>query len=184
MADLQLFQHVNYNGRRVDTPESVPDLRSKYFDDTVSSCIINAGVWMFYEDADFQGNFSILGRGRYRNYNAMGLRNDTLSSVRRLPEPLGPTILMFEKENFQGRMFAVTGAESNFCDDGFNDKVSSIIVLDGDWALYQHVDFDGTRWTVGPKGGPEGNGRYPTASCFADDTISSVRPDMSAMFSF
>ncbi len=42
-------------------------------------------------------------------------------------------------------MVVLTGAASNFLSIGFNDKVSSIIVLKGNWTAYQHIDFQGIR---------------------------------------
>jgi Beta/Gamma crystallin len=60
---------------------------------------------------------------------------------------------------------------------GFNDRVSSLIVIDGQWTLYRHGEYGGTRWHVQHTGGPERDGTYPQVHDWrgGHDQISSVR---------
>ena len=60
---------------------------------------------------------------------------------------------------------------------GVNNDVSSVIVIDGAWTLYEHSDFKGTAWTVSDAGGPEDDGCYPSFEDWngRNNTISSVR---------
>lgn len=82
---IKLFQDVNMEGRSV----RVTDAQSKIinaapdFNDVVSSCIVESGLWELYTDYRFKGPFVILNAGYYENFNKLGgIGNDKLSSVR------------------------------------------------------------------------------------------------------
>lgn len=169
-ASITLYQHNDYNGRRDIHCREVCNMQTVGFNDQVSSCKIPTGsTWMLYEHASFQGQVSILGAGEYPNAGAMQLQNDTLSSLRPFPIVAGPTILLFQDVKFRGRMLVLTGAASSLVALNFNDVVSSMIVLSGNWAAYKHVDFQGTKTELTP-------GRYPIPSSFQNDDISSLKP--------
>ncbi|GJL73866.1 MAG: hypothetical protein NMNS01_30650 [Nitrosomonas sp.] len=53
-------------------------------------------------------------------------------------------IIVFEHRNFRGQHRHIFGEESNLNhseDNTLNDKISSFIVLSGDWKLYRHANF-------------------------------------------
>ena len=57
-----------------------------------------------------------------------------------------PHVILFEHANFHGAHKHVFGPESNLNasdDNFFNDKVSSIAVLDGTWVYYRDAAFRG-----------------------------------------
>ena len=190
MTRIRLYQDVHFGGRELATDESIENMQTYDFNDAVSSCIVDSGIWLLYQHAHFQGEVSLLTTGNYGSPNAMGISNDILSSVRKLPEPSGPTICLFEDSHFRGRMVVLRGAHSNLKMLNFNDKMSSAIVLNGSWAAYEHVDFRGKTWRLETARGvgdmlSDGSsgfadmaklGVYPTPSPFDNDTVSSLKP--------
>ncbi len=55
-------------------------------------------------------------------------------------------ILLFENINFDGRFKEIRNgnADLTFNDDGFfNEKISSIVVLSGNWSLFKNINFNG-----------------------------------------
>jgi hypothetical protein len=60
--------------------------------------------------------------------------------------PVKSHVILFEHANFHGAHKHVFGSEANLnaADDNFfNDKVSSIIVLQGTWSFYRDANFGG-----------------------------------------
>ena len=86
-------------------------------------------------------------------------------------------IQLFHDSNFLGGSITKTGNDANLSNDGFNDKVSSVIVTSGTFTLFQHSNFGGFSFTVSKTGGPNSDGRYPNPASLADrnDAISSLK---------
>lgn len=185
MTGITLYQNDKLQGDYETFNGDVENLKDFGFNDETSSCVIHSGTWILYKDANFQGDYTILTPGTYQNPMTMGLGNDSLSSLRRLPEANGPTILLFKDSNYRGEMVTLTGAQNDFkhleqndSKFNFNDAVSSAIVLQGEWNLYKDADYKGTMWSVSDKGGERDSGRYPKAGrySFDNDAISSAKP--------
>ena len=87
-------------------------------------------------------------------------------------------IILFEDVNFGGSALVVTVADPNLVPQNWNDKTSSLIVIDGQWALYEDINYGGTVWTVSAVGGPTGDGTYPDYADWGgtNDSISSLKP--------
>lgn len=78
-------------------------------------------------------------------------------------------IVFYENDNFQGRNFTANGSVDNFRRSGFNDRASSVVVLNERWEACEDVRFGG-RCMVLRKG------RYPSLAAMGmNDRISSVR---------
>lgn len=98
MAQIILYADANFGGQHTHLFETTPDLTQLYlacangtpwdevtWDDQVSSFVIVGGVWQFFRDANFkvqQGDPRGFGPGLYRWVEAIGIDNDSLSSVR------------------------------------------------------------------------------------------------------
>lgn len=89
-----------------------------------------------------------------------------------------PKILLYEHVNFEGRCLEITRPTPHLSNYGFNNKVSSIKVICGEWELFEHSDFEGRRYTVCNNGGPCHNGEYPFPMAWGgeNDEISSLFP--------
>ncbi len=83
-------------------------------------------------------------------------------------------IVLFEATGLSGNSVMFTS--SGNLDKSFNDKVSSIVVVNGTWSLYKDGNFSGKRWEVRANGGPDGDGVYPSYRDWSgdNDAISSV----------
>ena len=84
----------------------------------------------------------------------------------------GPPIFLFEHVSFRGRTVTVYGSYSDLRKKNFNDKTSSIVVTDGRWSVYKHINFQGVSATLIP-------GIYPNPRAWGNvpgnDQISSVK---------
>jgi hypothetical protein len=87
-ADLELYEDANFGGQRRDINVGQVSYLG-FFNDKTSSIKINSGTWEFYNDADFNKNLpglpiTRLGPGEYSGVSEAGIKNDELSSVRRI----------------------------------------------------------------------------------------------------
>lgn len=86
-------------------------------------------------------------------------------------------IQLFRNNDFTGGSITRNDSDSNLADDEFNDVISSVIVQDGVWTLFENTGFLGRSVTVASNGGPNGDGRYtdPNALGGRNDFYSSIR---------
>ncbi len=86
-------------------------------------------------------------------------------TIKRLPE-----IVIHEHMDFGGAQ-ARTNLAWSWVGDYWNDKISSIIVVNGVWEFYEHINFGGKVWTLG-----EGYYRWVVDAGIPNDIISSFKP--------
>ena len=79
--DVELYEHDDFQGRRLEVRSDLANLADHNFNDFVSSIIVNRGRWEVCTDAFFRGSCTTYGPGRYAN---VGQYNDQFSSIRRL----------------------------------------------------------------------------------------------------
>jgi hypothetical protein len=81
----------------------------------------------------------------------------------------GVSIALYSDEGFRGEgLFLGNGDIPSLNQYGFNDKISSVKVLEGQWELYQDDNYQGGFTFVGP-------GDYARVKPGSNDTISSLR---------
>src|SRR5215475_4822575 len=78
-AELTLFEHDNFHGRRFGVNGSVNNLGGAGFNDMASSVVVGSGTWQVCDDAYFRGHCVTLQPGEYPSLRPMGL-NDRVSS--------------------------------------------------------------------------------------------------------
>jgi hypothetical protein len=61
--------------------KSRPDLRALHFNDQTSSIVVVNGTWDLFTDVGYHHLVATIGPGTYPNVTAIGLPNDTLSSL-------------------------------------------------------------------------------------------------------
>jgi Beta/Gamma crystallin len=155
MAHVILFEHAQFHGQHKHVFGPEPNLNAaddNYFNDKVSSLVVLEGNWAFFPDSGFKPAPypAILGPGSYRGLPA-GIKNDDMSSLQpvdALPtvfgEPVHSHVILFEHANFHGAHKHVFVQEPNLNaqdDSYFNDKVSSLSVLAGDWIFAADSDL-------------------------------------------
>ncbi len=78
-------------------------------------------------------------------------------------------VLFYEHEGFQGRYFTTTKQINDFSRFGFNDRASSVVVLNERWEVCEHARFGGGCIVLRP-------GRYASLSAMGlNDRVSSAR---------
>jgi hypothetical protein len=96
MAELILYVDSNFGGLHTHLFETTPRFTqlalggvgsgiNGNWNDIVSSFVIVSGTWQFFKNENFdfpQGNPAGLGPGHYPSVTAVGIDNDSLSSVR------------------------------------------------------------------------------------------------------
>jgi hypothetical protein len=179
-AELTLFEHDNFNGRRFAVNGSVSNLADTGFNDRTSSIVVRNGTWQVCEDAYFRGHCVTLQPGEYPSLRPIGM-NDRISSARELGgwEPRqssagghwgeGVRAVLYEGRNFSGRSYVITGNSlRDLGGTGFNDQASSLRVEQGYWMFCSDSDYNGECLTFGP-------GEYPSLPPELNHRISSAR---------
>jgi uncharacterized protein YcfJ len=78
-------------------------------------------------------------------------------------------VTFYERENFQGRSFTTDKQVGNFDRVGFNDRASSVVVMNDRWEICEDTRFNGRCVVLRP-------GRYPSLVAMGlNDRVSSVR---------
>lgn len=78
---ITLYQHDNFVGSSIHLTANTPEFAALFFNDTVSSVIVEGGTWRLYKDHQYLGPYIELGPGSYPSMTAYGL-NDELSSAK------------------------------------------------------------------------------------------------------
>ena len=186
MVHVILFEHINFHGAHKHVVGAEPNLNASddgFFNDRVSSIAIFSGNWQFSRDSGFRNPYPvILGPGLYSNVAAFKIKNDDMSSLQPVSDrptmagaPLDNHIILFEHIKFHGAHKHVFTPEPNLnaSDDSFfNDRVSSLAVLNGNWVFFRDFGFNhATQYP--PVLGPGG---YPVV-----DFVGIKNDDMSAL---
>jgi hypothetical protein len=191
-AEITLFEHDNFNGRRVFSYDAIPNLGNSGFNDMASSVIVRSGTWQICDDAYFRGRCITLQPGSYPSLNQMGM-NDRISSVREFggwgpppgppPGPVpgpapgyggggwggGARAILYSNPDFQGQSFVIqSDYMRDFANTGFNDRAQSLRVERGYWMFCSDAFFQGTCRTFGP-------GSYPNLGRALNNAVSSAR---------
>jgi uncharacterized protein YcfJ len=83
--------------------------------------------------------------------------------------PVCAQVIFYESENFQGRTFSADREVGDFVNFGFNDRASSVVVLNERWLVCQDADFRGDCKVLRP-------GRYRSLAAMGlNNMISSAR---------
>jgi len=78
-------------------------------------------------------------------------------------------VTFYENDGFQGRTFTTRSSVSDFGRSGFNDRASSVVVMNDRWEACEDAGFGGRCVVLRP-------GRYPSLAAMGlNDRISSIR---------
>jgi Beta/Gamma crystallin len=80
----------------------------------------------------------------------------------------GVNVALYSDEGFRGEGRFLDNGTPSLNQYGFNDKISSIKILEGQWEFYQDDNYQGNVIFVGP-------GNYDRVQPGSNDTISSLR---------
>ena len=167
-APVLLFREEGMRGRPVGLSGDMADFNRLNFNDQAGSIVIQSGTWEFCSDSNFRGDCRTLDPGKYPTLER-GMSH-TISSARQVtPQGRGRegAVELFADADFRGAPVAVRRDVRRLGEIGFNDRVSSFIVHEGQWELCVDADFGGQCRVVGP-------GQYPRLGPL-NDQISSLR---------
>jgi len=97
-------------------------------------------------------------------YRQTELRSDSAEACVRLPE-----VVIYEHIDFGGRKDQ-TSLNWSFVGSFWNDRISSIVVLGGQWRFFEHINYGGNSWLLKP-----GQYRWVASAGIPNDIISSFR---------
>ena len=185
-SQVIFYERPGFEGRSLTVVDPLEDLARSGFNDRASSVMVIGDVWELCEDQHFNGRCVVLRPGRYANLAAMGM-GDRLSSARAanrfaraqeprvvpapapLPLPIAPQVIIYERENFEGRSLTADAPIDNLQRSGFNDSASSAVVLGERWEVCSDAGYRGNCVVLRP-------GRYPSlASMGLNNSASSLR---------
>lgn len=181
-AEATLYEHHDYLGKALMTPDAIPDLGRWGFGGNASSMVVAGAPWQVCEGPGFSGRCTVLPPGNYRNVREMGLSQKPWSARPAPPPPPPPPpapvaydeqgITFYEHDGFAGRRFTTRADVPDFRSYGFNDRASSVSVSGPRW----------DRWEVCEDAGYAGHcvilrpGVYPSLGALGlNDRISSAR---------
>ena len=87
MDQVILYEHRNFRGAHKHVFWAEPNLNADeddLFNDRTSSIVVLAGQWVFYRDSNYKFVDGTLGPGIYPWVEAVGIKNDDISSLRPL----------------------------------------------------------------------------------------------------
>lgn len=180
-SQVTFYENQDFQGRSFTAQTKVPNFARFGFNERASSATVTGERWEVCEDVSYRGRCLVLRPGQYPTLASMGL-SDGISSVRAInrtqrieerryaPKPVTAQITFYEDERFGGRSFTTDTFVDNFSDKGFNDRVSSLVVVGPDtWEACEDIRFSGSCVSLRP-------GQYPSLSGTGlNDRISSVR---------
>lgn len=147
------YENRDFTGRQLPLVGPAPNFQAFDFNDRASSVEVFRGRWQICRHADFSGECSVIGPGRY---TLDGRMSDAVSSARpmfgrgdRMMEPHG-AVTLHEHGDLRGESLLVEGPVYNLRDSGFNDRTVAIEVHDGQWELCSDADFRGRCQLFGP----------------------------------
>ena len=169
---VEVFEHVNYQGRKITLIESIPNTIEIGAQDVISSVKIYKGPSfsaspnykaIFHEHVSYQGRRLVLAPGFYPNIHEIPYNfGDAISSIGFSPaaHPTPPEygsvpiiIEVFRDNDFSGQRSVILRDVSSMFEIGMNDVISSIRIQRGPnfpfsgchVILYEHVNFEGRR---------------------------------------
>ncbi|XP_069016557.1 microtubule-associated protein futsch [Embiotoca jacksoni] len=151
-----VFEKPNFDGEFMEVDSDVynlqeeeetdkPDVNKKTLS-SVGSIKILGGLWVGYQEADFEGQQYILEEGEYPQCSDWGGSEDGLSSLRPLvTDFLSPHLKLFSEQSFseRGNNVDLLGPVLNMEDVGHGVKTQSVHVTGGVWVAFEQPGFSG-----------------------------------------
>ena len=108
--------------------------------------------WIFYGYPSFAASsnshpISILRPGKYPSTVLWGHFDNQLGSLCAIPPEDTLAILLFDYDYFKGRKVALFNSTADLARLECDNRASSMIVLGGEWKVYDDKDFRGTGMT-------------------------------------
>jgi len=160
---MKMFELAEYQGRSIKIECDTPSLRERNFDNQLSSIIIAYGTWALFLKDNYEGEYTTLCPGKYSHDDVhVVIGDNTVSSVKCIVPT--PGIVMYESSEEGGRQVRLSGDVPSLRKIDFDNKVSSVRVATGIWALFKKDYYRGRSALLGP--GKIGNGVVSSVKVF------------------
>ena len=172
---IEVFQHVNYSGRKITILDSVPNTEDIGAQDLISSIKIYKGPAfsaapnykaIFHEHVNYVGRRLVLAPGYYPNIHQIPYNfGDVISSISFSPaaHPTPPEygaipmiIEVYGEADYRGQKAVILRDVSDLKDIGINNSISPIRIQRGPnfpfsgcrAVCYEHPNFEGRRMVL------------------------------------
>ncbi|XP_063356230.1 microtubule-associated protein futsch-like isoform X2 [Pelmatolapia mariae] len=139
-----------YNVREPDEESDEPAVNKKTLC-AVGSLKILGGLWVGYQEADFEGQQYILEEGEYPHCSDWGGSEDGLQSLRPvIADFLSPHVKLFSEQDFSERGLSTNllGPVVNLEETGHGAKTQSVDVTGGVWVAFEKPGFSGELYVL------------------------------------
>ncbi|XP_076026686.1 uncharacterized protein crybg1a isoform X2 [Genypterus blacodes] len=184
-----LYEKPNFEGECVEVDDDLYDLMEgqeeeeeeteetvgkKKMPSTVGSLKILGGLWVGYDQADFEGRQYVLEEGEYRHCSEWGGYEDGLLSLRPVcSDFMSPQVKLFSEPDFgeRGLDLELMGPVLTMENINYSPKTKSVNVLSGVWVMFEKPGFSGELYVLeqGMYGSP---GDWGARTC----SLSSLQP--------
>ena len=141
---LYIYEHLNFGGASIELNTEVANFQNLNemgaWNDRVSSVAAKGADWELYTDWFYQGSRMVLLKDQARN----AVHDNSYSSARPIctGNPKRAVLHAFSSAGSQGERKIITD-KVDYVGDYWNDRISSVYALKGDWELYQHENYEG-----------------------------------------
>uniref|UniRef100_A0A8C5PM10 Crystallin beta-gamma domain containing 1 n=1 Tax=Leptobrachium leishanense TaxID=445787 RepID=A0A8C5PM10_9ANUR len=146
---VELFSEPDFQGQVQIFEGDTKEIEASF---TAMSCKVISGRWAAYEKDNFKGSLWVLEEGCFPNLFSMGCQRDTV--IRSLQiinyEFSEPAIILYGKENFQGRKVKIVTETMSILATGYSPDLVSLEVLGGIWVLYEYSNYRGRQIFIKP----------------------------------
>jgi hypothetical protein len=173
-----LYSQPNFRGSHKHVvARDEPDLSADGWATTVDSFQVlpGTGTWQLSSQPNNGGQYVTLGPGSYASRSSAGMATWSPASVRHItlgtPGIGSLGVILYDKPDFEGaHKHIVERDEPDLHADNWGDRVSSIVVLSGRWAVFEGRNFQQPRAVLRP-------GLYPRVADagLPDKVLSSLR---------
>uniref|UniRef100_A0A3Q1IJV6 Beta/gamma crystallin 'Greek key' domain-containing protein n=1 Tax=Anabas testudineus TaxID=64144 RepID=A0A3Q1IJV6_ANATE len=151
-----LFEKPNFDGAYIEVDSDVYNLQKQEEEETdklptVGSIKILGGLWVGYQEADFEGAQYILEEGEYPHYSDWGGSEDGLLSLQPVcADFVSPHVKLFTELNLdeRGLNMDLLGPVVNMEDVHHGIKTQSINVMGGVWVAFEQPGFSGELYVL------------------------------------
>uniref|UniRef100_A0A7N6B6K2 Beta/gamma crystallin 'Greek key' domain-containing protein n=1 Tax=Anabas testudineus TaxID=64144 RepID=A0A7N6B6K2_ANATE len=151
-----VFEKPNFDGAYIEVDSDVYNLQKQEEEETdklptVGSIKILGGLWVGYQEADFEGAQYILEEGEYPHYSDWGGSEDGLLSLQPVcADFVSPHVKLFTELNLdeRGLNMDLLGPVVNMEDVHHGIKTQSINVMGGVWVAFEQPGFSGELYVL------------------------------------
>ncbi|XP_048411643.1 beta-crystallin B2-like [Stegostoma tigrinum] len=148
---ITLYEQENFQGLFHEVTGPCPNLKETGLG-KVGSLVVHTGPWVGYEQTGCKGEQFVFEKGEYPRWDTWtnSRKSDSLASFK--PVKLDGNehkIILYENPNFTGKKIEIIDDDvPSFHAHGYQEKVSSIRVLNGTWVGYQYPGYRGYQYLL------------------------------------